>query len=113
MTVSDESSSDSSIIPDAISVLSSPFYSPMPVIPVIKPSFMADFKVSKRSGTTPLQIQFTDLSTGEPTAWEWDFGDGYTDSVQNPIHVYSTPGSYTISLSINKEGSTSSRNNFV
>jgi len=109
MTVSDESNSDTSTLPDAIFVMNNPFYSSMPAIPGIKPSFMADFKVSTRSGTTPLQVQFTDLSSGDPTAWKWEFGDGDTDSVQNPIHIYSKPGSYPVSLSISKEGSTSSK----
>nr|WP_319537571.1 PKD domain-containing protein [uncultured Methanospirillum sp.] len=109
MTVFDESGSDTSTLPDAIFVVNNPFYSSIPVVPGIKPSFMADFKVSTRSGTTPLQVQFTDLSSGDPTAWKWEFGDGDTDSVQNPVHIYTKPGTYPVSLSISKEGSTSSK----
>ncbi len=109
MTVSDESGSDTSTIPDAILVVNNPFYSSMPAVPGINPSFMADFKVSVRSGTAPLQVQFTDLSRGDPISWRWDFGDGDTDSIQNPVHIYTKPGSYPVSLSISKEGSTSSK----
>ncbi len=109
MTVSDESDSDTRTIPDAILAVSNPFYSPIPTMPGIKPSFIADFKVSKRSGTAPLQIQFTDLSVGDPVSWEWDFGDGGTDSSQNPIHIYTKAGKYPVKLSIRKEGSTSSK----
>ena len=30
--------------------------------------------------------------------WFWDFGDGTTDTVQNPVHVYDTTGTYIIKL---------------
>jgi PKD repeat protein len=47
-------------------------------------------------------IQFTDLSTsgGTITSWNWDFGDGNTSIQQNPIHTYSSAGSYTVSLTV-------------
>jgi PKD repeat protein len=32
------------------------------------------------------------------SSWHWDFGDGTTDSIQNPIHVYTSDGNYTICL---------------
>jgi PKD repeat protein len=32
------------------------------------------------------------------SSWHWDFGDGTTDSIQNPTHVYTADGSYTICL---------------
>ncbi|WP_300040901.1 PKD domain-containing protein [Methanospirillum sp.] len=107
MMVTDESGATStSTLPEAVRVESNPFFQAMPEIPQIASSFSADFNVNKRSGAAPLQIQFTDLSSGDPTSWIWDFGDGSSDSVQNPIHVYTRPGTYSIVLSINKEGST-------
>ena len=42
-----------------------------------------------------LSANFTDLSTGHPTSWEWAFGDGNTSSQQNPQHLYSSAGTYT------------------
>ncbi|HNP47874.1 MAG TPA: PKD domain-containing protein [Bacteroidia bacterium] len=50
--------------------------------------------------TPPLavDVQFTDLSTGGPTAWIWDFGDGDTARSQNPTHAFQNPGTYTITL---------------
>ncbi|HWQ63431.1 MAG TPA: PKD domain-containing protein, partial [Methanospirillum sp.] len=115
MAVSDESGTDTSTLPDSIRVLTNPFFSPLPTISGMKPSFMADFTVNKRSGTAPVQVQFTDLSVGDPTAWYWDFGDGNSASEQSPIHIYSKPGTYPVSLSISKEGSTSSKEekNFI
>ena len=50
-------------------------------------------------------IQFTDMSANNPTSWFWDFGDGNTDTVQNPVHNYTTTGVYTVSLiSTNSSG---------
>ncbi len=43
-------------------------------------------------------ISFTDLSTNNPTSWQWDFGDGNTDTVQNPTHTYTADGTYTVTL---------------
>ncbi|MEL6627312.1 MAG: PKD domain-containing protein, partial [Bacteroidota bacterium] len=43
-------------------------------------------------------IQFTDLSTSNPEAWRWDFGDGGTDTVQHPIHAYTSTGTYAVKL---------------
>lgn len=41
---------------------------------------------------------FTDGSTGSPSSWLWDFGDGGTSTQQNPSHTYSSPGTYTVCL---------------
>jgi gliding motility-associated-like protein len=42
---------------------------------------------------------FTDGTTGTPTQWEWDFGDGSPlDNTQNPTHIYAAPGLYTVTL---------------
>ena len=71
-----------------------------------KPGPTADFKVDMRSGTAPLAVAFTDLSTGEPTSWKWEFGDGETSTVQNPSYTYERPGSYTVKLTAtNAQGS--------
>ncbi len=63
---------------------------------------------SPRTGTAPLTVYFKDNSTGSPTAWNWSFGDGTTSTLQNPKHIYSAAGSYTIKLTVtNVAGSTS------
>jgi len=46
-------------------------------------------------GTT---VSFSDLSTGVPTSWAWDFGDANTATSQNPTNTYTTAGTYTVSL---------------
>ena len=58
----------------------------------------AAFSADVLSGVAPLTIQFTDQSTGAPTGWLWDFGDGSTSIQQNPSHTYTQAGTYTVSL---------------
>nr|WP_319540286.1 PKD domain-containing protein [uncultured Methanospirillum sp.] len=48
----------------------------------------------------PLTIQFHDASTGSPTSWFWNFGDGTNSSVQNPSHQYNNSGTYTVNLTV-------------
>ncbi|MCP4689607.1 MAG: PKD domain-containing protein [Desulfobacterales bacterium] len=63
------------------------------------PAPTADFSGSPLSGAAPLIVSFTDASAGSGvSSWSWNFGDGETDSSQNPTHVFSNAGSYTISL---------------
>jgi|GEM_PF-4671307 len=53
-------------------------------------------------------VTFTNTSTGSPTSWSWNFGDGGTSSQQNPSHVYTSNGNYTVSLTVaNTAGSSS------
>jgi PKD repeat protein len=47
-----------------------------------------------------LAVSFSDASTGSPVSWFWEFGDGTTASVANPSHTYTTPGQYTVGLTV-------------
>ncbi|MDP6143877.1 MAG: choice-of-anchor J domain-containing protein, partial [Candidatus Marinimicrobia bacterium] len=60
----------------------------------------AEFSASSVSGVAPLSVVFTDLSTGNPTSWSWDFGDGNPSTVQHPTHIFENPGSYTVTLTV-------------
>jgi hypothetical protein len=53
---------------------------------------------SFEADTMSLMTTFTDLSTANTTAWEWDFGDGQTAVEQNPVHAYAESGTYTVCL---------------
>ncbi|MEM9176462.1 MAG: PKD domain-containing protein [Myxococcota bacterium] len=79
----------------------------------------ADFAVSTSEGPGPLDVTFTDQSTGTLRAWTWDFGDGttcdfpvpvgadpsdpaYCDSA-SPTHTYGAIGDYDVTLTITGE----------
>jgi Flp pilus assembly protein TadG len=62
------------------------------------PGPVADFTATPRTGNSPLAVRFTDTSFGDPTQWQWDFGDGATSIEQHPVHEYAAPGTYTVSL---------------
>ena len=64
----------------------------------------ADFYAETVSGNAPLTVQFYDLSTNA-TAWSWDFGDGGTSTVQDPIHIYTMGGKFTVKLTASNAGS--------
>ena len=71
-------------------------------IPVVAP--IADFTFTNATGTVPLTVAFTDASSADPSGSirirAWDFGDGATATVQNPVHTYGTAGTYTVNLTV-------------
>ena len=68
------------------------------------PPLILNFTASSRNGTAPLNVQFSDTSTGGlPSCWNWSFGDGAwfnTSSAaeRDPAHVYESPGTYNVTL---------------
>lgn len=70
----------------------------------------ADFSANKVRGLTTDTIQFSDNSDHGNipiTGWLWNFGDGTTSTLANPVHQYSTPGTYDVSLRVTTAVSTS------
>lgn len=59
----------------------------------------ADFALDSTEACGELQVNFTDESTNA-LSYNWSFGDGTTDSVAQPQHLYSTFGSYTVKLTV-------------
>ena len=59
-----------------------------PVIP--------DFTWTPQMPVVGESILFLDQSTGAPVTWFWEFGDGDTSALQNPIHAYAASGNYTV-----------------
>lgn len=49
-------------------------------------------------GQPGMPITFTDLSSGNPVSWQWNFGDGNGSTIQNPTHIYTTQGFMNVSL---------------
>jgi PKD repeat protein len=60
----------------------------------------AGFELDKNSLCNAGAINFTNTSISNDliTKYEWDFGDGQTSNVQDPSHVYASPGYYTSQL---------------
>ncbi len=69
----------------------------------------AAFQAAPRSGEIPLTVQFTDLSSGSPASWLWNFGDGGISQDRNPVHDYTLPGVYSVTLTAANAYGTSSR----
>jgi YVTN family beta-propeller protein len=69
---------------------------------------VAAFSATPISGNVPLNVSFTDESTGLPTTWKWYFGDGTNSTEQNPVHTFSKPGIYTVTLTISSSVGSSS-----
>jgi hypothetical protein len=69
----------------------------MSALPV--PEFTAD----QNTGSAPLTVQFTDLTTinpGKISSWEWTFGDGEKSYDKNPLHLYTSPSKYDVTLKV-------------
>jgi len=49
------------------------------------------------------EVKFTDLSTGKPSAWLWDFGDGVTADIQNPIYNFVKMGHQRVLLEVTND----------
>lgn len=60
----------------------------------------AQLSASQTRGVSPLDTRFTDESAGNATSWSWDFGDGQSSSLQNPVHTYTQAGLYTVELTV-------------
>jgi gliding motility-associated-like protein len=61
---------------------------------------VANFTANRTSGCSPVTVQFTNTSTGNPTTFLWDFGNGNTSTLPNPSAIYVTPGTYTVTLTV-------------
>jgi len=66
----------------------------------------ADFSATPVSGIAPMDVAFTNLSSGDWTTSSWSFGDGTTSSLDNPTHQYTAGGTYTVSLTVSGPGGT-------
>ena len=71
----------------------------------IKPGFInagmipnAEFFADLRTGNPPLTVKFHDYSSGNPSSWLWQFGDGTTSTEKDPVHTYGNVGYYNTTL---------------
>jgi PKD repeat protein len=68
----------------------------IPVTVTVTPGPLANFSTALANTTAT----FSDLSTGSPSSWAWDFGDGGTSDQPNPVHTYAAAGVYNVSLTV-------------
>ena len=64
------------------------------------------FSTDITEGIYPLEVTFTDMSTGDINTYAWDFGDFETSSQQNPVHLFEAAGTYTVRLIVSGPGGT-------
>ncbi|MCX9078892.1 MAG: PKD domain-containing protein, partial [Candidatus Methanoperedens sp.] len=69
---------------------------------------VAAFIQDRVSGPSPLTVNFTNKSTGQITAYNWDFGDGKTKTEQNPSYQFTAVGTYNVILTVIGPGGSSS-----
>ncbi|RKX23148.1 MAG: hypothetical protein DRP35_00200, partial [Candidatus Zixiibacteriota bacterium] len=70
-------------------------------ITVIAPP-TSGFTANPAQGESPLTVYFTNTSVGA-TSQNWDFGDGATSTAENPIHIFNSAGTYTVTLTSTNE----------
>jgi PKD repeat protein len=68
------------------------------------PRPVAAFTQDRTIGQAPLVIQFQNLSSGNITSFEWNFGDGTTSRDVNPVHSFQSPGIYNVTLTVSGPG---------
>ena len=65
------------------------------------PQVSADFTtITSTTGCGSLVVEFKDLSLGNPTTWLWDFENGNTSTLKNPVATYNSPGFYDVTLTV-------------
>lgn len=61
---------------------------------ILAPDPVAGF-IGDKSGCAPLTVAFQDTSQ-YGNGWLWEFGDGGASINTSPVHIYDTPGLYTV-----------------
>lgn len=94
----------------------SPTTTPGPVFPPTREhSPVAVFRMNQTFGSSPMSVQFTDLSFNNPASWLWQFGDDQASTLENPVHTFEESGTYTVRLTVTNDigASTTSRRVYV
>ena len=68
---------------------------------------VAGIVANPTSGTGPLTVKFTDASTGTFSTYNWSFGDGSYSDEANPVHIFTSAGTYTVTHTVSGSAGTS------
>jgi gliding motility-associated-like protein len=75
-----------------------------PALITASPNPVADFAATPEwTQIISPEVTFTDLSSGNPVQWNWDFGTGDGSALQNPVYSFPDTGTYTVILSITNQ----------
>jgi PKD repeat protein len=77
---------------------------------------VAQFSAAYAYPVVPTQVIFKDYSQGStPMSYLWTFGDGQSSTDQNPTHIYTKQGLYTVSLTVTNAYGTNTavKNNYI
>lgn len=73
-------------------------------VTVVEPGTPLEAAFSAAVDNSRKEVIFTDMSGGEPDGFSWDFGDGNSSTERNPIHQYADFATFTVTLTVTKEG---------
>ena len=68
---------------------------------------VANIQADPESGTVPLEVNFTGRNSTDDfgiDTFSWDFGDGFTSELTDPIHTFTDPGQYNVVLTVTDTG---------
>lgn len=88
LTVSNDTGSDSEIKSDYVTATNG------------DNSPVAAFIGNPTNGAKPLTVNFTNQSDNLPISYQWNFGDGGTSTLENPTHIYTAAGTYSVQLTV-------------
>lgn len=67
---------------------------------VVIPNITASFGARSHIACLNVPFQFDNTSVTEPLTYAWTFGDGSTSTDKDPAHIYTAPGTYTVTLDV-------------
>lgn len=75
----------------------------------LKAQLRADFTMDRNAGCSPLQVSFSNTSSGLAgnTTFYWEFGNGNSSALKDPGAVFTQPGTYNVKLTLTQGSQTS------
>jgi len=77
------------------------------------PPVNAEFDFPTGTARVGDSVSFFDRSSGNPSSWTWNFGDGTISRLQNPAKIYTAAGTFAVTLVVANAGGSSSRSRAI